>query len=155
MQVGEGLNPTSWLQISDDITTPISDGELAIWDTTGLQGLYALQLLVVDQDNNVKTYTTQVTIDNHSPEVSIRYPENGQVFTYPRDTMITLEADAGDDLELVTVIFYIDETLLASLNSPPYVVPWEMKIGEHTLRVRAVDLAGNDSEERIKFKVTR
>ena len=155
LQVGEGLNPASWLQISDDITTPISDGELANWDTTGLQGLYALQLLVVDQDNNVKTYTTQVTIDNRPPEVSIRYPENGQDFTYPKDSMITLEADASDDLELVTVIFYLDETLIASLNSPPYVVPWEVRIGEHSLRVRAVDLAGNYSEEQIEFKVTR
>jgi hypothetical protein len=155
VQVGEGLNPSSWLQISEDINTSVSNGELAIWDTAGLEGLYALQLLVVDQDQKVETFTTQVTIDNSPPELIIRYPQDGQVFTYPQDTMITFEAGANDDLELVTVSFHINDTPLATLKSPPYAVPWEVRIGEHTLRVQATDLAGNYSEENIRFEVVR
>ena len=155
IQIGEGLNPSSWLQISDDLNTPVSNGELAVWDTTGLEGLYALQLLVVDQDQNVKIFTTQVTIDNQPPGISIRYPEDGQDFTYPEDSKVTFEADASDNLELAAVTFYLNDILLSSLKSPPYAVPWETRIGKHTLKVRAVDLAGNTSEEIIKLEVTR
>ena len=155
IQIGEGLNPSSWLQISEDLNTPVSNGELAVWDTTELEGLYALQLLVVDQDQKVKIFTTQVTIDNQSPEISIRYPEEGQVFTYPEDRTITFEVDASDNLELAAVMFYLNDILLSSLKSPPYAVPWEARIGDHTLRVRAFDLAGNTSEETIKLEVTR
>jgi len=155
IQIGEGLNPNSWLQISEDIGTPVSNGELAVWDTTGLEGLYALQLLVVDQDQKVKNFTTQVTIDNQPPAISIRYPEEGQQFTYPEDSSISFEVDASDNLELSAVVFYLNDIMLSSLKSPPYAVPWETRIGKHTLRVQAVDLAGNTSEEIIKIEVTR
>jgi hypothetical protein len=155
VQIGEGLNPNSWLQISDDITTPVLNGKLATWDTTGLEGLYAVQVLVVDQDQKVTTYTTQVTIDNRPPTLEIRFPQNGQVFTYPQDTMITLESNAEDDLSLASVTFYINDTRISSLNSPPFAIPWEVKIGEHNLRVQAVDLAGNYTEESINFEVVR
>jgi membrane carboxypeptidase/penicillin-binding protein PbpC len=155
VQIGEGLNPSSWLQISKDKNTPVSNGELAVWDTTGLDGLYALQLLVVNQDQNVKIFTTQITIDNQPPEISIRYPEDGQAFTFPKDSRITFEVDANDNLELTTVVFYLNDIMLSSLKTPPYAVPWETRIGKHTLRVLAIDLAGNTSEEIIKFEVTR
>jgi len=155
LQIGEGLNPSSWLRISEDQDTPVSNDELVVWDTTGLDGLYALQLLVVDRDQNVKIFTTQVTIDNQPPEISIRYPEGGQVFTFPKDSTITFEADANDNLELTSVDFYLNDIMLTSLKTTPYAVPWKTRIGKHTLRVRAIDLAGNTSEEIIKIEVAR
>ncbi len=45
--VGQGIDPQNWIQVGSDSTTPINDNVLATWDTTGLTGLYAVQLQVV------------------------------------------------------------------------------------------------------------
>jgi hypothetical protein len=62
VQVGKGLNPTEWIQLGSDAITPIESGVLAEWDTKGLSGLYAIQLLVVRSDQIVNTAVIQVTI---------------------------------------------------------------------------------------------
>jgi membrane peptidoglycan carboxypeptidase len=64
LQYGRGLNPENWVQIGADVKTPVSQGTLAAWDTSGLQGLYTLQLLVVRADNSLQTATVQVTVNN-------------------------------------------------------------------------------------------
>jgi hypothetical protein len=62
VQVGKGLNPTEWIQLGGDVITPVEDGTLAEWDTKGLSGLYAVQLLVVRTDQKVDTAVIQVTV---------------------------------------------------------------------------------------------
>ena len=60
--VGQGIDPQAWIQVGSDATTPINDNVLATWDTTGLSGLYAVQLQVVRSDQRVDIAVTQVTI---------------------------------------------------------------------------------------------
>lgn len=62
VQVGKGLNPQEWVQLGSDNFTPVVGGLLAEWDTTGLSGLYAVQLVVVRTDQVVDTAVIQVTI---------------------------------------------------------------------------------------------
>ena len=62
VQVGKGLNPQEWIQLGGDVTTPVENAVLAEWDTKGLGGLYAVQLLVVRNDQVVDTAVIQVTI---------------------------------------------------------------------------------------------
>lgn len=62
VQVGKGLNPQQWIQVGGDAIAPVEGGLLAEWDTTGLSGLYAVQLLVVRVDQIVDTAVIQVTI---------------------------------------------------------------------------------------------
>ena len=62
VQVGKGLNPQEWIQLGSDTATPVVGGLLAEWDTTGLSGLYAVQLVVVRTDQVVDTAVIQVTI---------------------------------------------------------------------------------------------
>ena len=62
VQVGKGLNPQEWIQLGSDNFTPVEGGLLAEWDTTGLSGLYAVQLAVVRNDQVVDTAVIQVTI---------------------------------------------------------------------------------------------
>ena len=62
VQVGKGLNPQEWIQLGEDNYTPVEGGILAEWDTTGLSGLYAVQLIVVRQDQKVDTAVIQVTV---------------------------------------------------------------------------------------------
>ena len=62
IQVGQGLNPREWIQIGGDVRTPAANGLLAEWDTSGLSGLYAIQLIVVYADQRVEIAITQVTV---------------------------------------------------------------------------------------------
>ena len=62
IQVGEGLNPREWMQVGGDVTSPVINGTLAEWDTTGLSGLYALQLVVVYADQRVETAVGLVSV---------------------------------------------------------------------------------------------
>ncbi|MBI5822755.1 MAG: transglycosylase domain-containing protein [Chloroflexi bacterium] len=62
VQVGKGLNPQEWIQLGSDVTTLVENGVLAEWDTKGLSGLYAVQLVVVREGQLVDTAVIQVTI---------------------------------------------------------------------------------------------
>jgi membrane peptidoglycan carboxypeptidase len=62
LQYGQGLNPETWMPVGPDGTSPVSAGTLAVWDTSGLRGLYSLQLLVVKSDNSIETATVIITI---------------------------------------------------------------------------------------------
>ena len=64
LQYGQGLNPQTWSQIGSDNKLPLNEDTLATWDTSGLNGLYALQLLVVHGDNSITTATVVVTVKN-------------------------------------------------------------------------------------------
>jgi membrane carboxypeptidase/penicillin-binding protein PbpC len=63
VQVGRGLNPQEWIQIGEEASAPVENDLLAEWDTTGLNGLYAVQLIVIRSDQRVETAVIQVTID--------------------------------------------------------------------------------------------
>lgn len=62
VQVGKGLNPQEWIQLGNDSFEPVENGILAEWDTTGLSGLYAVQLVVVREGQLVETAVIQVTV---------------------------------------------------------------------------------------------
>jgi membrane carboxypeptidase/penicillin-binding protein len=64
LQYGQGLNPETWILIGADVKNPVSAGPLAEWETTGLKGLYSVQLLVVKTDHSLETSTVQVTVNN-------------------------------------------------------------------------------------------
>ncbi|HCR70359.1 MAG TPA: hypothetical protein DIW23_02850, partial [Anaerolineae bacterium] len=63
VQVGKGLNPQEWIQLGGDNTTPVEGNILAEWDTAGLSGLYAVQLIVIRNDQVIDTAVIQVTIN--------------------------------------------------------------------------------------------
>ena len=64
VQVGKGLNPQEWIVVGNDSTTAVTEDTLATWDTTGLDGLYAVQLQVVRTDQRVDTAVIQVNVKN-------------------------------------------------------------------------------------------
>src|SRR5688572_14465352 len=58
---GQGLNPQEWIQIAEG-NEPVKDNLLAEWNTSGLSGLYAVQLQVVRSDQRVDSAVIQVTV---------------------------------------------------------------------------------------------
>ncbi len=155
LQVGKGLNPQQWLQIGNDVNNPVSDGLLGTWDTTGLEGLYVVQLLVVKQDQRVEQAFLQVTIDNTDPQVEILAPKEDEHFAYKQDTTIMINVSASDNLVLERVEFYVDDKLESTLLEPPFIILWDAQMGRHSLLVKTYDLAGNQNEAVISFTVDK
>jgi len=64
LEYGQGLNPQSWVQIGVNGSAPVEEGVLSTWDTSGLNGLYALRLLVVRGDMRVERAVILVSLAN-------------------------------------------------------------------------------------------
>jgi membrane peptidoglycan carboxypeptidase len=152
LQVGKGLNPQEWVQIGQDVNKPVDSGELGVWDTEGLSGLYAMQLLVVGQDQRIATTSIQVTVDNQPPLIEILYPTDGQEITSQESTL-NFQASVSDDLVLQKVDFFMDGKSMGTLTEAPFSIAWKPVPGNHTLRVVATDLAGNTSQVSRKFSI--
>lgn len=153
LQIGQGINPSGWIVIQEDKTEPIENGILGTWDTTGFDGLYALQLVILRSNQRVETATIQVTIDNSPPEIAAIYPKDGQNFTEENNTYITLSGQISDNLGIDFVEFYINDQLIFSQTQAPFAISWRASPGDYTLRVKAVDLAGNLSEMEASFVI--
>jgi membrane peptidoglycan carboxypeptidase len=153
LQIGKGLNPGEWVQIVEDGAKPVKNGVLGKWDTTGLSGLYVIQLLVVDKNQRVETSIVQVTVDNTPPHLKIIQPVAGQRYKSGLRTSVVIHVEADDDVSLAFVELYIDGLRVANFYEPPFIFSWKGQTGEHELVVRAVDLAGNATEESVFFMV--
>jgi hypothetical protein len=154
LQVGKGLNPQEWVQIGEDAHQSIRRGLLGEWEVNGLDGLYALQLLVVRKDQRIDTAVIQVTIDSQAPQVALLQPAAGQAFiSASRESGLVLEARAGDNLELAQVVFMLDGEQIAVLVDEPYAIAWKVPPGKHVVEVKAVDKAGNVGVAEREFEV--
>jgi len=151
--VGQGLNPQNWVQVGTDSRSLVVDDTLVTWDTSELNGLYAVQLQAVRSDQRVETAVTQVTVDNTPPDLSITYPQEGDVLDYENNRQMTFQVAASDNLSLSVVEFYVDGKRVGSVETAPFSVTWSATRGEHELSVVARDRAGNESEVEIQFEV--
>jgi len=152
LEYGQGLYPQAWVQIGADSTTPQTESVLGEWDTTGLDGLYALRLMVLRSDQLLDQAVAQVTLDNTPPQVAISYPQAGQEVSLLQEPQVALQAQVNDPF-LAKVEFYVDKVLVGESEAAPYGVIWKAKAGSHTLRVVATDRAGNTAEASIQFTV--
>jgi len=144
IQVGQGLNPRTWLQVGQDSAQPITGGLLAQWDTTTLEdGLYAVRLTVVRKDATLQTAILQVTVDNTPPDVQVLYPADGQAVSLSEAGSISLIAEVSDLLGVESVVWKIDGRQVEEQRQAPFVFNWEGRTGKHTLQVQACDRAGN------------
>jgi len=135
------------------VNTPVQNGKLGIWDTSQLSGLHVLQLLVSYEDESVASSMVQVTIDNQEPAIDIHFPQNEMSIKQLDTELITILAQVSDNLGVDRVEFFVDGDLFASLNSPPYAVPWRTITGKHVIRVSAYDHAGNMNDSRVQIEI--
>jgi hypothetical protein len=153
IQVGQGINPQDWQQVDASGTQPITNGPLAVWDTTGLDGLYAIRLNVIAQNNQIQTTVIQVTVDNVPPVIHIAYPSDGSQIR-PTNNVMILSADVSDEVSVAKVEWWIDGKLAGSRTLPPFTYLWTPTSGKHTLQLKASDGAGNQSaSEIIHFQI--
>jgi membrane peptidoglycan carboxypeptidase len=152
LQYGQGLFPSAWTQIQGDRSDQVANDVLQTWDTTGLDGLYSLQLVVVKNDPSGGPYTfdnatVQVTVDNKPPTVQLVSPANGDTFTVGKDIQVVIQADARDNLSLARVDFFANGAPVNTVTVPPYSTRWKITArGTYTLVALAYDAAGNQAE---------
>jgi len=152
LEYGQGLYPPAWVQIGTDSMVPLTESVLGEWDTTGLDGLYALRLMVVRSDQRVEQAVVQVTLDNTPPQVAISYPQAGQEISLTQEPQVAIQAQVNDSF-LEKVEFYVDDVLAGESDVAPFGVVWQAQAGSHTLRVVASDRVGNTAEVSIEFNV--
>jgi membrane peptidoglycan carboxypeptidase len=154
VQVGQGINPQSWQQVGETGTSAIQEGTLAEWDTTGLDGLYAIRLNVVNSQNQIETAVIQVTVDNTVPTVTISDPQPTSSIT--AGSTITLRAEVSDNVSVARVEWWLDGKKLDERSQTPYVALWSATVGKHKLQIKAFDSAGNEGDsESITFQVQK
>ncbi len=151
LQAGQGINPTSWLQIGENSYSPVEGGVLAEWDTTDLNGLYTIQLMVVNDQQLVEIDSIQVTIDNIPPGIAIQYPSQNQDLTLDSDYIVFQTTIVENSIERVD--YYLDDRLIGTLRNEPYSLPWIPQLGSHSLKIIALDRAGNSKQTTVDFSV--
>jgi membrane carboxypeptidase/penicillin-binding protein PbpC len=154
LQYGQGLFPTTWTQIQGDRSEQVDNDLLQTWDTTGLDGLYSLQLTVVKTDPNGGPYTfdvatIQVTVDNQPPTVQLVSPAPGDTLVFGQDDQLVMQVEAHDNLSLARVVFFINGTQVDVATTPPYSTRWKLPgRGTFTVSAQAYDAAGNMAESQ-------
>lgn len=153
---GRGLNPTEWLSIGEAQTAFRAGTSLGLWDTTGLEGIYTLQLSATFADNSRDTDFVQVNVDNIPPAITLRVGEPNQIFRYPADRTIPIVAEVTDNLAIQRVEFYHNGQLLGVDTDWPY--GFEFRItgaGEETFAATAFDQVGNSSTTTQTVQIRR
>lgn len=147
LQFGQGLNPDRWIQIGEDVERRVWGGILGQWDTTGLSGLYTIQLLAVNQDGTVESAAVPVTVDNEQPSVTVTYPFSGQILSDRGRDRFLVEVRAADNVDLASVSLYVDGRLVKRLTEAPYLTDLHLPgRGSHALWAVAEDSVGNTSQ---------
>jgi len=138
-----------------DVTSPYSFA----WDTSTLaNGPHTLQAKANDAAGN-SANTTPITVnvsnippDTTPPAVSFTAPATGATVS----GTTTVSANATDNVAVARVDLYLDAALYASKAAAPYSFAWNTLAtsdGAHTLKLVAVDTAGNSSNVSLGVTV--
>jgi membrane peptidoglycan carboxypeptidase len=151
VEVGQGINPATWELVGEG-DQPVSNGMLAQWDTSALNGLYAIRLEVLRSRQYFDVAIIQVTIDNTPPTVEIDYPQEGRQLAVGQD--VIFQVSVADELGIARVEWWLDDTRMGERMQAPFTQLWTTSQGEHTLFIRAFDLAGNMTQSAaVTFSV--
>lgn len=91
-----------------------------------------------------KTATATVIVDNKAPEINPGIEENAALY----DTFYVDAAAVTDENGIDDVVISLDDELV---EYPAAIIPRELSVGEHTLKIAATDLAGNAATKEITF----
>ena len=131
IEYGQGLNPTEWIQLGGDHGSPVQNGPLEFWDTSGLaEGLYTLQLTAVRHDQSFERATVQVTVDNAPPEVTLLNPPDGKVYKMEADEYVNIQVDAVDNFSMDRVEYYLDGQKIGESTVAPYNMRWTIVMSD-------------------------
>lgn len=156
---GQGLQPSSFQQIGPDHYNQVSGSTLEQWNTEGLEGIYTLQLNVVEHSGNSRQLYVPVFVDNISPTIKVTYPYTDDVFIAIKEgdsDRIRIQAEATDNAAMGHVEFFMDGNSLGVSSVAPYhllwpiiltptqtITGWVQITTTHIITAMAFDMAGN------------
>ncbi len=147
---GAGINPTEWVSIGGLQTEPPQDGALGRWDTTGLDGVYTLELTAVRTDGTRERSVVQVRVDNIPPTVVLNAGEPGKVYRFPSEEAIPISVIVADNLALDRVEIYNEGRLVATLREGPFTYHHPITaVGVETFEAVAFDAAGSSNTSTV------
>ncbi len=128
------------------------------WDTKAVSnGSHALIAKAYDAANNSASSAARtVTVNNPDvtlPSVSIASPINGA--TVPKNTNVTIQASASDNIAVQKVEFFVGTTLKCTDTSAPYSCVWKTPAskGAQILKATATDTSNNKQSSQITVNV--
>ena len=121
------------------------------WDTSKYpDGNYTLKVVARDMAGNINRTMLLVTVDNTPPNIWMVYPDKNN--TIINQSEVRLEWDAVDNLEVDYYLIRIDQEDWIDVGSSKSYT-YNFSVGNHTVRVRAYDHAGNFGETIVVFEV--
>jgi hypothetical protein len=134
--------------------------------TTLADGSYGIDATATDTASTTHRTSAHATYsvyrDATAPSLTITSPSTSSSLTttttptYSARTNLTLSATASDASGVRSVEFYGDNVLLARDTAAPYTASWNLRKagkGLHTVKVRAIDNAGNATERSVTIAV--
>ena len=154
LQFGEGVNPQEWIDLASrsDNIAPLEFQTR--WDTIGRHGVYTLRLTADFADGRRLTDTKQVTLDNTAPAVDLWTSDGRTTFDYPAQEVISLLADASDNLTIERVEFYENGELLGVDREWPFGFEHQIAgAGQLKFSARVFDQVGNSATSELTVSV--
>nr|MBC7244487.1 transglycosylase domain-containing protein [Chloroflexota bacterium] len=131
MEYGAGMNPAQWIPIGGDHYNRVDNNILEYWDVSQLpDGLYTLQLVVIEGSSNQRSARVQVIVDNTPPTVEIIHPLEGAVYTLESDEWVNIQVDAIDNYSMDRVEFYLDEQQIGYSTVAPFTKKWTIALSD-------------------------
>ena len=163
--IGSGLQE-SMILIKKDQKEYLKKEEL--WGgtiTLEEEGDYQIYASAKDQVGNLREYQSPVfTIDKTAPEIEVSGMESGETLRDPKPLTIRYQ-DLNLDQEQSKITLFRGKEKIASPDWQKQtkgtvttigIPAWQgLSDGTYELRMTAADLAGNESEERLFFKINR
>ena len=140
---GKGIDPTQWTQIGGDYHNRVDNSTLAQWDVSTLDGLYTLQLTVIDRNGAPHQAAIQVIVDNQPPIVKIIHPNDGDIYSPEKDEWISIGVDAVDNTAMGRVEFYLDGAYIGASTVAPFNKKWTIKMSDTLTKTLAAAAVPN------------
>lgn len=114
------------------------------------EGKNEIKAKAVDSAGNESPFSQKAVVifDNQPPEIKISSPHDGDEF-FDKDKEIKVEGKSDPDITV-----YINERLKVTNSEGSFSITLELKDGENTIKIRAVDKAANETTEEIKVTYT-
>lgn len=138
---GKGIDPTQWTQIGGDYHNRVDNSTLGQWDVSTLDGLYTLQLTVIDRNGTPRQAAIQVIVDNQPPVVKIIHPNNGDIYSPEKDEWVSIGVDAVDNTAMGKVEFYVDGAYIGASTVAPFNKKWTIKMSDTLTKTLAAAAA--------------
>lgn len=139
VRYGSGMSPSEWAPIGGDHYNRVDNNILEYWDVTQLKdGLYTLELVVIEGSGNARTSRVQLIVDNTAPKVEIIHPLENAVYTLESDEWVNIQVDAVDNYAMDRVEFFMDGQQIGYSTVAPFTKKWTIAM-TNTLPVLSVD----------------